>query len=80
MAFALVIAPETFAAVLLAAGMAILFALWIFYEWREASFYDNLARVSVFHCVKCGRVYSAPNRAGIAPCTNCGFANSRLKF
>ncbi|MDR1496919.1 MAG: hypothetical protein LBS59_00690 [Puniceicoccales bacterium] len=80
MFFAFTITPELLAATLLTGGMACIFALWIFYERRDAAVYDTLARISAFHCVKCRHTYSAPSQPHVAPCPNCGFTNGYLKF
>ncbi len=71
---------DTFAAVFLTAGMGVLFGLWFFYERRAAVLNDHRRLVTVFHCIKCGLVYTRPRQRTIGKCPRCGFSNNRLKF
>jgi predicted RNA-binding Zn-ribbon protein involved in translation (DUF1610 family) len=74
--------PEfsTFIVMGLTIGMALVFGAWIYYERRDQIIYEQERAQSLFHCLKCGRLYSAPRSAPMANCPDCGFENSRLKF
>jgi hypothetical protein len=61
-------------------GVVLVLALWIYYEQREQRAYAGERAQSLRHCLKCGRIYSAPRSAASAPCPDCGFENSKLKF
>ena len=61
-------------------GIALLAALWIYYDRRDQRIYERERAQSLFHCLKCGRLYSAPRCDPIAACPACGFENSKLKF
>ncbi|MDR3228500.1 MAG: hypothetical protein LBT53_03680 [Puniceicoccales bacterium] len=71
---------DTFAALLVAAGIALIFALWFLGERRSARFFDRRALRRTFRCAKCGTLYSATTTAPVANCPNCAFANPRLSF
>ncbi len=69
-----------FAAVFLFVGIGFVFALWFFYERREALLNDSRRIKTVFCCIKCGLIYERGRRRETSPCPHCGFNNSRLKF
>lgn len=64
----------------MAIGVALVMALWIYYEQRDLRAYVADRAQSLRHCLKCGKLYSAPRREANAPCPDCGFENSKLKF
>lgn len=59
--------------------LAVFFAAFWFSRKQTVS-YENLARTSSFHCVKCDSVYTAKVDVEIAICPKCGHKNSKLKF
>lgn len=71
--------PELFAASLLTFVFVCGFALWFFYERREA-IRSEQEQISIFHCLKCGILYSLECRPDVASCPRCKFTNSHLKF
>lgn len=71
---------DTFAAAFLSVGMAFLFGLWFFYERRDAVLRDHQRLTTVFHCIKCGLVYTRPRLRSSGTCPRCNFINNRLKF
>ncbi|OIO60584.1 MAG: hydrogenase nickel incorporation protein HypA [Verrucomicrobia bacterium CG_4_10_14_3_um_filter_43_23] len=68
------------ALIYLGIGMVGIFALWVYYDFRDKAEYEAERNVTVFHCVKCGRVYSKKAGAEMGECPDCGFDNVRLKF
>ena len=69
-----------FVFIVIMAGLALGFGLWIYYEQRDQRAYEQERAQSLFHCLKCGRLYSAPRAQLSAPCPACHFENSKLKF
>jgi hypothetical protein len=61
-------------------GLVLVFGLWFYYDQRDQRAYEQDRAQSLFHCLKCGRLYSAPRANIIARCPNCDFENSKLKF
>ncbi len=61
-------------------GIALVAGLWFYYDRRDQRIYEQERAQSLFHCLKCGRLYSAPRRDPTALCPNCHFENSKLKF
>jgi hypothetical protein len=62
------------------AGIALIFGLWLYYDARDARVYERERAHSLYHCLKCGRLYSAPRFNREADCPGCAFRNSKLKF
>ncbi|MGA2051873.1 MAG: hypothetical protein ABSH19_01040 [Opitutales bacterium] len=62
------------------AGLVLTLSLWIYYDEREWRIYNRERAQSLFHCLKCGRLYSAPRNLHEAACPGCAFENSKLKF
>ncbi len=61
-------------------GIALVAGLWIYYDRRDQHIYEHERAQSLFHCLKCGRLYAAPRCEPTALCPNCNFENSKLKF
>jgi hypothetical protein len=61
-------------------GLALVFGLWIYYDQRDQRAYEQERAQSLFHCLKCGRLYTAPRASLSARCPACEFENSKLKF
>jgi hypothetical protein len=62
------------------AGLVIILALWVYYDHRDQQVYERERSTSLFHCLKCGRLYSAPHHERSVACPVCAFENSKLKF
>ena len=60
--------------------MAIIFGLWMYYEFRDRKLYSEARSRVLFHCIKCGHLYSMARGTEFAVCPKCGFENTRLKF
>jgi hypothetical protein len=61
-------------------GVVLMMGLWLYYDRRDQHTYESERSQSLFHCLKCGRTYSAPRCNQSANCPDCGFENSKLKF
>ena len=61
-------------------GLAFILGLWLYYDRRDINFYEAKRTMVVFHCVKCGQLYTALKGNEVAGCPACDFKNSRLKF
>jgi len=63
----------------LAIGVLSVMGLWLYYEGvRRPS--DRERHRGLFHCVRCGCLYSASPDEGKQKCPSCGFENIRLRF
>ena len=57
-------------------------ALWFFYDRNEKRKFEAKRRMHVFHCVRCGNLYStkeANTEEGDA-CPNCSYKNYELSY
>lgn len=61
-------------------GLALMVGLWLYYDERDRRVYERERAQTLFHCLKCGRLYSAPRYLTEAACPGCAFENSKLKF
>jgi uncharacterized paraquat-inducible protein A len=71
---------DIFVTAIIALGVVLVMGLWLYYDRRDQQVYEHERSQSLFHCLKCGRVYSAPRSNQSVRCPNCGFENSKLKF
>jgi rubredoxin len=69
-----------FALLYVAAGLVVVFGLWFYYDWRDKNIYQEVRSQMIFHCVKCGHIYTASRGKEVATCPQCGFENNKLKF
>ncbi len=65
---------------LVAGAIALLVALWVYYDRRDRRFYEGTRRQTTFHCLKCGHVYTSVEQHELCPCPRCGQSNPRLHF
>ena len=72
--------PDIVVAIILSVGLALVFAVWIRYDRLDRLFDDHRRLRTVFHCVKCGTLYTRPRRRETGVCPKCGHANIRLRF
>jgi len=56
------------------------FGVWLYYDRRDHALYDAGRRQVTFHCIRCGRLYTAKAGTEISGCPRCGHTNARLKF
>jgi len=71
-----------FIALYTGSALVLLAALWFLREWRERRRFEEQRRRKVFHCVRCGAVYSvrkADTKEG-EPCPECGYRNYELSY
>ncbi len=61
-------------------AIVLIFGLWIYYDVRDRKLIDAKRRRVVFHCIRCDKLYSAPEGTEVCKCPRCGFENSRLRF
>ncbi len=61
-------------------ALVLVMGLWLYYDERDRRVYERERSHSLLHCLKCGRLYTAPRHDREAPCPACGFVNSKLKF
>ncbi len=59
---------------------AFFLGLWIYYDRRDHARFDAERRRTIFHCVKCDRVYAVRGEPLEADCPACGFKNGHLRF
>lgn len=56
--------------------------LFLAFLWERSYVraYRDRLRENVFHCLKCGSVYTSRDKGESAVCPVCGYRNGRLKF
>ena len=59
---------------------ALIFGLWYYYDLRDRGLYDSERRKTIFHCIRCEKLYDAKAGTETCPCPRCGFRNERLRF
>lgn len=69
-----------FVILFLLSGLLLFVGLWLYYDLRDRKYYDRKRLLSVYHCVRCGHLYSLREMKKPAACTRCGFVNDSLKF
>ena len=62
------------------AGVAFITVLWVYYDTYGKTIHEDRRNRAVFHCVRCGHVYTAPKEHEEALCTRCGMDNIKLRF
>jgi len=71
---------SSFVLLYVSGGLVLMLGLWVYYEERDRRIHETERAQSLFHCLKCGRLYSASRSLREAPCPGCAFENSKLKF
>jgi rRNA maturation endonuclease Nob1 len=59
---------------------AVFLGLWLFYDRRDHRRFEHERRRTTFHCIRCDRLYAAPEAPELCRCPRCGHENSRLRF
>jgi len=54
--------------------------LWLYYDRRDHRRFELERRKTVFHCIRCDALYTAPSGAELCKCPKCGYENARLRF
>ena len=54
--------------------------IWLYYDHRDHARYEAERRKTVFHCIRCDRLYTDKRGTDLSPCPRCHHPNSRLKF
>jgi len=55
-------------------------SLWLYYDRREHTRFELERRKTVFHCIRCDQLYTAPAGTELSKCPRCSHENVRLKF
>ena len=71
---------EAFFLLYISLGLSLVVGLWFFFDRRDGILYEAERSRVIFHCIKCGRIYTAGKSAELAVCEGCGFSNTRLHF
>ena len=66
--------------VYLLVGMGMVIGLWLFYDIRDKNLYQSERSKTVYHCVKCGKIYADKMGVKQADCPRCEFKNTHLQF
>lgn len=69
-----------FALIYMFVGLSLVLGLWFFYDRREKRNYQLNRFYSAYHCIKCGSIYAQKSHVLDAPCPDCKFNNTKLKF
>ncbi len=71
----------TTAVIVFCAMVAVVFlGLWLYYDRRDHQRFERERRKTVFHCIRCDAVYTAPSGSELGRCPRCGHENTRLRF
>ena len=54
--------------------------LWFYYDRRDHRRFERERRKTVFHCIRCDALYTAPAGTEQQKCPKCGHENVRLRF
>jgi len=54
--------------------------LWLYYDRRDHARFERERRRTVFHCIRCDRIYEAPAGTELCRCPRCDHENARLRF
>ena len=61
-------------------GLGAIAVLWVYYDTYGKTIHEDRRNRVVFHCVKCGHVYTAPKGVEEAHCPRCNMDNIKLRF
>ena len=64
----------------LMAGIGFILLLWVYYDYRDKQFYHSERSKTVFHCIKCGKIYADKMGLKQSQCPRCEFKNTRLQY
>ena len=59
---------------------AVFLGLWLYYDRRDHRRFELERRRTVFHCIRCDALYTAPSGSELCKCPKCGYENARLRF
>ena len=59
---------------------AVFLGLWLYYDRRDHRRFERERRKTVFHCIRCDALYTAPAGMELCKCPKCGHENARLRF
>ena len=68
------------AVIYLLSACVLVFGLWLYYDRRDRSLYELQRRRTIFHCIKCDKLYTAQAGTETCACPRCAFRNARLTF
>ena len=71
---------DTFFLFYLGCGFSLILGLWAYYDWKQAHRYEAQRSKVIYHCIKCGRIYTGAHLSEETDCPECGFTNGRLRF
>jgi len=61
-------------------GIGSVFCLWAYYDIRDKDLYQSERSKTVYHCVKCGKIYADKMGVKLSNCPRCEFKNTHLQF
>lgn len=64
----------------LGSGFLLLFGLWFYYDWRDQYLFAAQRTKVIYHCIKCGQIYTGVHGSEESDCPQCKFTNGRLRF
>jgi hypothetical protein len=62
------------------AACGLVFGLSFYYDWRDRNLYESQRRQTIFHCIRCDKLYAARSGTETCECPRCQFKNARLTF
>lgn len=61
-------------------GLVLLFSLWFYYDRKDSQREESARHDVIYHCIKCGKIYTGRKGSEECDCPACGFCNGRLQF
>lgn len=71
---------DVFFLLYLGAGFLLIFGLWLYYDQRDSKQHEAERMKVVYHCIKCGEIYTGSHTSIESQCPQCSFINGRLGF
>lgn len=71
---------DVFFLLYLGAGFLLIFGLWFYYDRLDSKQHEAERMKVVYHCIKCGEIYTGPHTEIECNCPRCHFTNGRLGF
>lgn len=61
-------------------GIGMVLGLWAYYDFSDKNLYQSERSKTVFHCVKCSKIYADKMGVKQSNCPRCQFKNTHLQY
>lgn len=66
--------------VVVSVTLSFIIGLWLYFDHCEKDRFEKRRLWGIFHCIKCGRIYTYKDKQAHVPCPDCSFKNNNLKY